>query len=169
MTSTFNTLDLAFIVIIGISILLGVLKGFIRELFSLAFFLIAVILSFLFYTEAGAFFIKYFKNKDISNFAGFISIFCFVLIVGALVTFFIKKIFTIGPLKAVDRILGGAFGLVRGILISGIIVFGFMAFKVNEQVIVKSTLAPYLVGTIKVFYSLLPKEIKENTKYIKTI
>jgi membrane protein required for colicin V production len=165
MISGLNSLDVAFLVIISISILLGVLKGFIRELFSLAFFLIAVILSFLFYHEVGTFYLKFIKNRDISNFTGFITIFIIVIIVGSVVTYLIKKIFTLGPLKSVDRILGGLFGLVRGVLISGIIVFGFIAFKVNDALIIKSKLSPYLIHTVKIFYKLLPENIKDNSSY----
>ena len=167
MITSLNSLDVAFLVIISISILLGIIKGFIRELFSLAFFFIAVILSFLFYQDVGTFFMKYFKNRDISNFTGFISIFCVVLIVGSIITYLIKKVLTAGPLKSVDRILGGVFGMVRGILISGIIILGLITFKINDKLVLTSKLSPYFISTLKVFYDILPKNVKESNYFIK--
>lgn len=162
-----NILDIILIIILGLSILLGILKGFIRELFSLAFFIIGVVLSFLFYNEVGGIYMPGLKNRDVSNFAGFITIFVLVLIVGAVVTYFVKKIFTIGPLKAIDMILGGLFGLLRGILIASITVFALIVFPVNDSLIVKSQLSPYIIKSIEVFVHFLPAEYKEKIGNIK--
>lgn len=162
-----NTLDIVFLVIIILSILLGVIKGLIRELFSLAFFVIAVVLSFLFYNEMGALLSKSIKNENLANFVGFLIIFTVVLITGSAVTYIIKKVFIIGPLKTVDRFFGGVFGLIRGILISAVILFGLVVFPVNNQWVAKSTLSPYIIGTISVFIGLLPDEVKAKLKYIR--
>lgn len=162
-----NILDIILVIILGLSILLGILKGFIRELFSLAFFIIAVVLSFLFYYEVGGIYMSGLKNRDVSNFAGFITIFVLVLIIGAVVTYFVKKIFTIGPLKAIDMILGGLFGLLRGILIASIIVLALIVFPVNDNLIVKSQLSPYVIKSIEVFVHFLPAEYKEKIGIIK--
>ncbi|MCP5051731.1 MAG: CvpA family protein, partial [bacterium] len=91
-----NILDIILLIILFASIMFGIIKGFIRELFSLAFFIIAVVLSFLFYYEVGS--LYSIKSRDVANFAGFITIFVVILIVGSLVTYFTKKVFTIGPL-----------------------------------------------------------------------
>lgn len=138
-----NILDIIFIVIILLSMFLGILKGFIKELFSLVFLIIAAVLSFLYYSEIGGFLLKYIKNKNISKFVGFVLIFVIVLIVGSLVTFFLKKIFVLGPLKSIDKILGGVFGLIRGILISCVIVFGLIASKVDGKLCIDSKLFPF--------------------------
>lgn len=162
-----NILDIILVIIVGLSILFGILKGFIRELFSLAFFIIAVVLSFLFYYEVGGIYMSSLKNMDVSNFAGFITIFVLVLIMGAVVTYFVKKIFTIGPLKAIDMILGGLFGLLRGILIATIIVFALIVFPVNNNLIVNSKLSPYIMKSIEIFIHFLPAKYKEKIEIIK--
>ncbi len=162
MSGGLNMLDTVFLIVILLSILFGVLRGFIRELFSMVFLIIAVVLSFLFYRDAGNLFMKYIDDRDISNFAGFLSIFVVVLIIGSLVTYFIKKILIHGPLKSVDRILGGVFGLLRGILISGIIVFALIAFSVNDNLLLKSKLSPYVKSSIEIFLKLLPDNVREK-------
>lgn len=164
--SDMNILDIVLLLLIFLSILFGVIKGFIREIFSLVFLIIAVVLSFLFYHDAGNLFVKLTKDRDISNFAGFISIFVIVLIIGSVVTFFIRKILTIGPLKSVDRILGGVFGLLRGILISAIIVFGLVVFHVDDNLLLKSKLSPYVMKTIEVFLILLPDNIRKKCDFL---
>jgi membrane protein required for colicin V production len=167
MTLGLNILDIVLLIILFLSIMFGIIKGFIRELLSLAFFIIAVVLSFLFYHEVGALYIKSIKSRDISNFAGFITIFVVVLIVGAIVTYITRKVFTIGPLKSIDMIMGGVFGLIRGILISAIIVFALVSFSVNDNLILKSRMAPYVMQTIDVFYRLLPIEFQKKANFIK--
>ncbi len=167
MTLGLNVLDVVLLVILFLSVMFGIIKGFIRELLSLAFFIIAVVLSFLFYHDMGDLYIKSIKSRDISNFAGFITIFVVVLIVGAIVTYLTRKVFTIGPLKAIDMIMGGVFGLVRGILISAIIVFALISFSVNDNLILKSRLSPFVMQTIDVFYRLLPVEFQKKASFLK--
>jgi len=167
MIGALNILDIVIIFILLVSILFGILKGFIRELFSLAFFIVAVVLSFLFYHDMGNMFVPHLKNRDVANFAGFITIFTLVLVIGAVVTYFIKKIFTLGPLKTIDIILGGVFGLLRGILISSVILFALLAFPVDNRLVLKSQLSPYLMKTIEVCLGFLPGEYKEKVKIYK--
>jgi len=153
-----NILDIIFIVIIVLSMFFGILKGFIKELFSLVFLVLATILSFLYYSEIGDFLLKYIKNRNVSKFVGFVLIFVIVLIVGSLVTFFLKKIFALGPLKSIDKILGGVFGLIRGILISCVIVFGLIASNIDGKLCIDSKLFPFFKETIDFTFNLVPDE-----------
>jgi len=162
-----NILDVIFLMIVVFSVLFGIIKGFVRELFSLAFFILAVVLSFLYYFEVGNSFLGYIKKRDIANFVGFLIIFVVVLIIGALVTYFMKKIFVVGPLKSIDRILGGVFGLIRGILVSAILLLGLIVFPVSDNLILKSQLSPYILKTVEVVLNLFPEKFKEKFKFFK--
>ena len=162
-----NFLDIVFLIIIVSSTIFGMLKGFIRELFSLVFFIIAVVLSFLYYFEAGNIFLKQIKNRDVANFVGFLLIFVSVLLVGSLVTHVIKKIFIIGPMKSIDRILGSAFGLLRGILISAILVLGLISFPVDSRLVTESKISPFLLNTIEIFFDVFPQKFKQKFEIFK--
>jgi membrane protein required for colicin V production len=168
MANPLNVLDVIIIIVLFMSIFFGIIKGLVRELLSLAFFAIAVVLAFLFYNDVGTMLLKYISDKEVAKFTGFIVIFTTVLIIGSIVTYYVKKVFVVGPLKPIDRILGGVFGLIRGILISGVIVFGLIAFPVNDKLVLKSQLSPYVMKTIDVFYNLLPGKYQEKIKFIKT-
>ncbi|MCK5057121.1 MAG: CvpA family protein [Candidatus Aminicenantes bacterium] len=161
MTGSLNILDVLFLTIVILSTLFGIIKGFIRELFSLAFFVIALILSFLYYSDVGTIYGKY-LSENIANFAGFVTIFVSVLVVGTLVTFFIKKMFILGPLKTIDRVFGGVFGLVRGILITALIMFVMVAFQINDNLVHKSRLSPFVLDTIRVVFNLTPEKFEEK-------
>lgn len=165
MIGSFNILDIVLLIIVFLSVMFGIIKGFIRELFSLAFFIIAVVLAFLFYHDVGSLFIKSIKNRDVANFTGFIIVFASVLVIGSIVTYLVKKIFTVGPLKSIDMILGGVFGLIRGVLISAIIVFALISFPVSDDLIVKSRLSPFVIKTIDVFLGFLPVQFQHKVKH----
>ncbi|MCK4762501.1 MAG: CvpA family protein [Candidatus Aminicenantes bacterium] len=161
MIAGFNILDILFVTIVLLSVIFGILKGFIRELFSLAFFIIALILSFLYYSDVGKIYGDY-VGKNIADFAGFVSILVFVLVVGTLVTYFIKKAFILGPLKSIDRIFGAVFGLLRGVLIAAIIMFAMVAFQINDRLVEESKLSPYVLETIQAITKLTPDKFKEK-------
>jgi len=160
----FNVLDIVMLIVLSLSIIFGIIKGFIRELLSLAFFIIAVVLAALYYSDVGKWLGDPVKDKDIANFIGFILIFTTVLIIGTLITYFTKSIFTIGPLKSIDKILGGLFGLVRGILIASIIVFALVAFPVNDSLVLNSRLSPYIMKTIDVVMNFVPLKYRQKFK-----
>lgn len=157
-----NWLDGIFIAIIFISAMFGIIKGLVRELLSLAFFVIAVMLSFLFFRDLGSRLQSTIRNPEIANIVAFGIIFIAVLIVGAIVTWTARKIFSVGPLKAMDRILGGAFGLIRGTLIAGIIVFLLVVFPVNEKITRESTLSPYLLYTFNMVLKAVPGDYRDQ-------
>ncbi len=167
MIGPFNLLDLILIIIVVLSVMLGIIKGFVREVFSLIFFVIAIILSFLYYKEVGSIFAGSVKNRNIADFIGFIIIFIVILITGSIVTYLLKRIFNIGPLKSVDRILGGVFGLIRGILIGAIIVFGAIMFKVNKNVIKASKFSPCIVEVIEYVLDIESGLEKEKINKLK--
>jgi len=167
MIGPFNLLDLILIIIVILSVMLGIIKGFIREIFSLIFFVIAIILSFLYYKEIGNIFAGSVKNRNVANFIGFMVIFTVILLTGAIVTYLLKRIFNIGPLKSVDRILGGVFGLIRGILIGAIIIFGAIMFKINKNVINTSKFSPYIVEVIEYVLEIESGLGKEKIKKLE--
>jgi len=157
-----NWLDGVFIAIILVSMVMGVVKGLVRELLSLAFFVLAVVLSFLYFRDLGLRFSSSIHNREIANMVAFGAIFVGVLLVGALVTWAARKIFSVGPLRSMDRILGGAFGCIRGLLISGIVVFLLVVFPVNERITQESRLSPILLRTVNLVLRAVPDEYRQQ-------
>ena len=103
-------------VIILVSILVGVFRGFIKESLSLLTWILAIWLGITFCVEAGEFISQYktIPNPKFRMSAGFAMIFIGVLFIGAIISYIVTKIFLRGPIKGVDRVLGVGFGAVRG-------------------------------------------------------
>ncbi len=157
-----NWLDGVLIAIVLVSTVFGIVKGLIRELLSLAFFVIAVLLSFLFFRDLGERLSSTIRNPEVANIVAFGLIFLVVLLVGAIVTWAARKIFSVGPLKAMDRILGGAFGMLRGTLISAIIVFLLVVFPINERITRESKLSPYLLHAFNMVLKAVPGDYRDQ-------
>lgn len=162
MSLDFNFLDIIFIIITFASILIGILRGFVKEILSIIFLILAVVLSILFYKEAGLFFSGFINNSEIANFTGFIAVFISILTGGYLITFFLRKIIIIGPIKSIDRLLGALFGFLRSALICSIILFGILAFPGDKKGIVSnSQFAPQVFKVIKVIMGFIPENFKK--------
>ena len=140
-----QAVDIVCILIIVLSVTLGIMKGFIREILSLFFLGVAIILSFLYYDEISRhFFEKIITNRATANFLSFISIWLIILTTGFIVTFYIKKHLNLKELKHMDRILGGVLGLIKGL---ALIVFLAFCFAINGQM-PPSRLLLFLQNTI---------------------
>jgi membrane protein required for colicin V production len=167
MNGELNFLDLLFLFILFFSIFFGIFRGLVRELFSLFFLIAALVAAFFYYQEAGLLLGSWVKDHDLANFAGFLLVLALVAAAGSLITLVIGKVLVIGPLKAIDRLLGAVFGLLRGILLSGLVIYSFLAFPLNQELLDHSRLAPVLTRVIVTGIQVLPPSLREKLKLIK--
>jgi membrane protein required for colicin V production len=98
----------------------------------------------------------------VSNFIGFLLVFWAILAIGALFAKVTAKLFKWTGLSWLDRLLGGAFGLVRGALIAVVMIAVLLAFtpKPMPNWMVKSQVLPYAMEASNAIASLAPNAIK---------
>lgn len=166
-----NWLDILLGVILAASTVAGFAKGLVRTAIGISAAVLAVILSLWFYGTAGALFKDYVASKSISNFLGFIVVFSLVILCGTLLGKLLAMLFKKAGLSWLDRTLGGCFGLLRGLLVSVIIVMILTAFSLNPppSSVVESTIAPYVIDASRVIARIAPHELTEGfqTSYEK--
>jgi membrane protein required for colicin V production len=167
MNSELNILDLLFIIILFFSFFFGIFRGLVREVLSLFFLIAALVLAFFHFQDAGLLLSSLIRNRELANFAGFLLVLALVAAAGSLVSHLVSKHLVKGPLKAVDRLLGAVFGLLRGILLAGLIIYSFLAFPLNMELLNRSRLAPYLTKAIVVGIEVLPPSLRARLKLIK--
>ena len=63
-----------------------------------------------------------------ANFCGFLMVFVGVMMLGSLVGFILSKVLKVTGLSFFDRLLGAAFGIMRGVLIAAALVMAMLAF-----------------------------------------
>ena len=109
--------DYVVLAIIAISILVGAIRGFVKEAFSLAVWAAAFLVAFQFSGVLAMQLESHIELPSARTSLAFASLFILVLLVGGLVTFLVGKLVEKTGLDGTDRLLGGVFGGVRGLAI----------------------------------------------------
>lgn len=115
--------DYAVLTILGLSIILSVWRGAVRELLALASWVIAFLAAQAYAPAAAAYLPASVENASLRMLAGFAGVFLVVLVSMALAALAISKLVRAAGLGPVDRMLGAVFGLLRGMLVVLILVF----------------------------------------------
>ena len=111
-----SALDWVILGIVGFSALVSVIRGFVKEASSLLSWIIAFIVASRFYSLIGSF-LTFSDDKLTRNVIAVILLFVITLIVVGFISKFICSLVKKAGLSGFDRLLGIAFGVVRGILI----------------------------------------------------
>jgi len=109
--------DYAVIGIIVISVLVGAIRGFIKEAFSLAVWAAAFLVAFQYSGAVALQLESHIELPSARTSLAFVGLFLAVLLVGGLLTFLIGKLVEKTGLSGTDRLLGGVFGGVRGLFL----------------------------------------------------
>jgi len=108
--------------VIGISVLLSVLRGFLREILALVGWVAAFFVAKLYTLELAQLLPQTIPGDSLRVLAAFLILFLATLLVCSLLAIALAEVFKQVKLGWLDRMLGGVFGLARGILAVAIIV-----------------------------------------------
>ena len=114
--------DLIVLSVIIISVVISLMRGFVKEALSLAGWLVALWVAMTFSSGMAELFGDSIKDPTLRLLAAFVSLFILSLFIGAIVNFFATQFVQRVGLTGVDRTIGGVFGFLRGILLVTIIV-----------------------------------------------
>lgn len=158
-----NWIDVILISILALTSILGVIKGFVKQVFGLLAGIIGLILALGFYSQVSWIYFRFVSNEVLANFLGFLTVFLVVLCLGWVSSYCLSK-FIKGPLKLLNNILGGGLGLLKGILICGVVVFALLVFPISKKALKESVLSPVCLQMTRAMISLIPQELKEEFK-----
>jgi membrane protein required for colicin V production len=117
-----TTADLVLLAIVGLSTLVGLWRGFVVEVMSLAVWVAAFWLAFAYGDEAAQLFSGTVQAAGARLFLGYAALFIAALLVGGLATWLMGKLVKSTGLSGTDRILGMGFGLLRGAALACVLV-----------------------------------------------
>jgi membrane protein required for colicin V production len=118
-----NWADIAILVIVLLSALISVLRGFVKEALSLAGLVIAFWVAFTFKEPVAGLFKQYITVPSLQLAAGFALLFIGTLIVAGIINYFAGKLVEKSGLTGTDRMLGVIFGVIRGAAIAAVLVW----------------------------------------------
>lgn len=157
-----NWLDALFVLIVVYSLARGIARGIARELLGLGALVLGLLCGFWFYPVAGAYLGSWIHSHAVANLAGFLLIFFACLLLGGLAGTLIAKLLRLVKLSWLDRLLGAAFGVVRGVLLCAVLVLVALGFaaKGPPRAVVNSLLAPYVVDAARWMVAAAPHDLK---------
>lgn len=156
-----NWLDYFFIVILAVTTVVGIVKGLVRQIIGLVAVILGLVLAALYYEGLAEIIRHLVRDRLVSNFLGFLVIFFAVIAAGALLGHLVSKVLK-GPLAFADRFFGAVFGLVKAVIICGVMVFALAAFNIARPAVETSVLAPVCVTITRAAVHLIPQDLKDK-------
>ena len=109
-----DAVDWILLAVLGVSVLLGVWRGLVREVISLAGWVVGFWMAQAWAPQAGAWLPLQGASEMLRYLAGFITVFLLVLVLSVLLGWVVSKLVSAVGLGLLDRGLGGVFGGLRG-------------------------------------------------------
>ena len=162
----FSVMDYLIIILVLLSLIWGFFRGFLREAISTFSVIIAVACASIFADTVSPIF-SWWESTQVRYYAAFACIFLFVLVLGIIISRITGVLAKTLGLGFFDRIMGGTFGALRGVLI--VIV---ALFLVNKTDITKaswykaSVVAPQFNTTISWMNNHFPSDITHAKKWL---
>jgi membrane protein required for colicin V production len=112
---------------------IGVWRGFVKEALSLLTLLAAIWLAWRFADLIAPKFGNWAADAEVRVWTARVIVFVLAIAVGAVVSWLARQLIRHTGLSGVDRLLGGAFGFARGVLIVGLMVIVLDFFQLDQD------------------------------------
>ncbi len=158
-----SLLDWLVALIVAASVITGFMAGFARVGIGFIATITGVLFGFWFYGIPADWFLRHLTSSaTAANLLGFFTVFLGCVMLGSLIGTLISKLFKWAKLSWLDRLLGGAFGVVRGSLIAVAFIAVLIAFtpKPTPNWMVDSLVLPYAIDASNLCADLAPHAIK---------
>jgi membrane protein required for colicin V production len=136
--------DIVILLIVLVSTLIGVLRGFIREAVSLVFWVLAVWAAWTFSPIVEPHLGGLLADPKVAPWVARLAIFVLVLLIGWIVGFLLSYFTRSLGLGPMDRVIGLFFGAARGVVLVGLVIIaGELLHMSHEEWWSRSKLVPY--------------------------
>lgn len=145
-----TSFDIFVSVVLGISLIFSLMKGFVREIFSLLAYVGGYLMAVKYQDTLARILMESIPSKPIAKLAAFAAIYIVTAIIISLMGKIAKGMLWSGTdLSIFDRLLGGVVGLARGVAIMVAITFPLQFFpEVSKKLTEDSYTAPYLAKVL---------------------
>lgn len=147
-----------------VSAMLAMVRGFSREVLSVASWAAAAAGAYLFYKQVTPFILPYVDSELIANLVAALVVFIVTLIIVTLVTMKIADFIIDSRVGALDRTLGFVYGAARGILVVAValLFFNWLVPENKPAWIADAKSKPALDGIGQSLQNLLPEDPEES-------
>ncbi len=144
--------DAVVIAALVLSFGLGIFRGIVREILSLSSWIVSIWLAYLFGDNLAIVIVPWLESERLSSLIGYLVVFVAVLVLLSLVVALLFKLFRVVGLSGIDRLLGGLFGCLRGVVIVALLLFIAEWTPASGQAWFRdSQIVPYFEGPLTWF------------------
>ena len=136
--------DYVVIAVIAISALMGLVRGFVREVLSLVIWALAVVLALALAEELALLLPSGVEGASLRFVTAFAIVFVATLVVGALVQWAVMRMVHATGLTGIDRLIGLGFGALRGAVVCLVAVIAVRPFTAQQSWWQESRVIPVL-------------------------
>ncbi|MBF0451304.1 MAG: CvpA family protein [Candidatus Magnetomorum sp.] len=164
-----NILDYVIAGVVGFCLVRGLFRGLVKEISSIVGVFAGYYCACNFYKPCAEIVQEWniITNpayiKIIVFFCLFCLIFIFIGLIGVIIRYLLRELF----IRWVDTVFGGGFGMVKGVLITSVLLIPLTTFLPDDDLLMKdSILAPHVTVLSQKMVRLVPEHLKEkfNTK-----
>jgi len=157
-----NWLDWLLAAIVFFSVLGGASEGLVRGLIGLASLVVGLAVAAAGYQGLGNALGAWIHSRDVAFGGAFLALFILVLLVGAIISSIAAKLVKEAGIRWLDRLLGVAFGLVRGLIADAIVVMVMLAFALAPQALKNSQLRPVTMSSVRTMVAMMPYDLRQH-------
>lgn len=159
-------LDYVLIGIIAVSALISLFRGFVREAFSLAIWILAFWISWSFFRDLEIHFQSLIASPTVRLGVAFGGLMLVSLLVGGMVNYLLIQLIERTGMSGTDRFIGMIFGAARGVLVvAALVLLAGLTTLPQETWWRESHLMPYFQELAYWLRDLLPKDVAEHFRY----
>jgi membrane protein required for colicin V production len=159
LTAGMTWVDWAIVIAIAAAVLSGLSQGFLRSACSLLGLLLGLALAAWNYIWVGAMLKPFIKVVEVADVAAFLLIAALVMVVASLVGSILAKTFQKIGLGWLDRLAGGAFGLLQGVVLVAIVILVTVAFLPDSHWLMDAKLPRHFFGMCHLSTRISPDEL----------
>lgn len=160
--------DLVILGIILVSTVISLIRGFVREAFSLAVWVLAFWVSWTFFREVAFRLEPWIETPSVRLGVAFVGLMLLSLAIGGLINYLIIRLIQSTGLSGSDRFIGMIFGAARGVLVVAVLVLlaGLTPLPADPWW-QESKLIPYFEELALWLKEMLPPEVSDKFQFLQ--
>lgn len=158
-----NALDIVICIIAGFCLVRGLFRGIIKEVTSILGVLVGFYGAYTYYPLIAKWLSQLIANRSYLYIISFFLAFTVIFLAIGFIGMVLKHVFKATALGWVDWVLGGAFALVKAMLIVSVLIIALTTFlPKNAPVMTNSRIAPHVSAASEKMVAVVPSEMKEK-------
>lgn len=158
--------DYAFLALLALSAAVGAWRGLVSEVIALLAWVAAVAAAWLYAGHVAGLLADVIAEPVWRQLAGFALVFVGVLLLAAILRFFLRELLKAAGLRATDRFFGLLFGIARGVAIALVLVLaGALLGLAGEPWWAQAKFAPPLEAAVTAAKPWLPEAVADRIRF----